>query len=73
MSPLELKERTNHHYIAHARQEAMYRMRQVRFSDGRQRFSFPQIGRYFGMHYTTVIHGVKRTEARKAQRQQASA
>lgn len=44
--------------IAHARQEAYYR---VRVST---RWSFPDIGKYFGKHHASIINGINRHLAR---------
>ena len=44
-----------------ARQEAMWRIRQVMWADGvTPRYSLPQIGRYFSRDHTTVIHACQR-------------
>lgn len=49
-----------------ARQEAMWRLRQQRKPDGSPRWSYPAIGRAMGgKDHTTVMHGVKRHEARR--------
>jgi hypothetical protein len=46
--------------IAHARQEAMAAMRQVRRPDGRVRYSHGQIARFFGLsRHSTVIYAIK--------------
>lgn len=46
--------------LARARQEAFWQAYQVRYSDGRQRFSLPTIGRFFGgRDHTTVLHGIR--------------
>lgn len=46
--------------IVRVRQRAMYVTRQVRPD-----VSLPRVGRYFGgRHHTTVLHGIRRTEAR---------
>lgn len=43
-----------------ARQDFMWRCRQVKTSSGSPRWSYPQIARFLGgMDHTTVIHGVK--------------
>lgn len=44
--------------IAHARQEAMYHLRQA------GRWSLPQIGSVLNRHHTTVLTGVRRHLAR---------
>jgi hypothetical protein len=44
-----------------ARQEAMWRIRQVMWADGvTHRYTLPQIGRHFSRDHTTVIHACKR-------------
>ena len=53
--------------IVHPRQAAMAAMREVRWSDGRRRYSFPQIARFFGLKdHTTVVYGVKAAALRRA-------
>ena len=60
--------------IAHARQEAMTAMRQIRRPDGRIRYSYGQIARFFGLsRHTTVIYAVKACGLRAARAQAASA
>lgn len=50
-----------------ARQDFMWRCRQVRNADGTQRFSTPQIGLFLGgMDHTTVLHG-ERAHAKRLQ------
>lgn len=47
--------------LAYARFEAFYLARQVVRQDGKPRWSYPTIGRYFGgRDHATVIHGVRR-------------
>lgn len=48
------------------RQEAMWRIRQVRVSAGGYRYSLPQIGEFLGRDHATVLHGVRTYEARLA-------
>jgi chromosomal replication initiation ATPase DnaA len=43
-----------------ARQEAMWRCREVRADDGRHRYALQQIGQFFKRHHTTIIHACKR-------------
>ena len=47
-----------------ARQDFMWRARQVKFMDGKPRYSLPQIGQFLGVDHTTVIHGVRAHEKR---------
>jgi chromosomal replication initiation ATPase DnaA len=55
--------------FAHARQEAMWAMRQAVNADGSPRFSLPQIGRFLGgRDHTTVIHGERAHAERMAGR-----
>lgn len=54
----QLKEHTNRHNIAHPRQEAMWVMVQQRGAN------LSAIGRFFGVHHTTVRYGVRAHEAR---------
>ncbi len=52
--------------IVHARQEAMYRLRDLRTHEGAHRFSLPRIGQLLGgRDHTTVLHGLKAHEARQ--------
>ena len=53
-------ESVNRNVIVPARHEAMWRIRQVRLPNGRHRYSYPQIGRYFDRDHTSVIHACKR-------------
>lgn len=56
----ELKLPTHRRSVAWPRQHAMYEMRQ------RTNKSYPQIGRFFGVDHSTVIHGCRRHAARTA-------
>ena len=47
-----------------ARQDFMWRARQVKWLDGKPRYSLPQIGQFLGVDHTTVIHGVRAHEKR---------
>ena len=47
-----------------ARQDFMWRARQVKWLDGKPRYSLPQIGQFLGVDHTTVIHGVRTHEKR---------
>ena len=53
-------ESVNRNVIVPARHEAMWRIRQVRLPNGRHRYSYVQIGRFFKRNHTTVIHACKR-------------
>ena len=55
----ELKTPTHARRIAWPRQEAMAAMHAT------GRYSYPQIGRFFGMDHTSVIHGVRAHKARQ--------
>lgn len=59
----DLKSRTAAHRISRRRHEAMAIMRAT------GRYSYPQIGRFFGMDHTSAIHGVR---AHNARQQEAS-
>lgn len=65
----ELLAKSRCQHLAHTRHEAMYLMRAVRWPDGSHRYSLPQIGRFFRMDHSSVVHGVRRY-ARKLQREQ---
>lgn len=58
--------------IAHARQEAMWRLRHRLALDGRPRHSLLEIGRVFNRDHTTVLHGLRAHEARLAEAQEAA-
>jgi len=47
-----------------ARQEAIWRCREVRQDGGKPRYTLPQIGQFFKRHHTTIIHACKRHAAR---------
>ena len=52
-------------HIAHARQEVAWRMRQAKDTNGKPRFSYPQIAEWMGgFDHTTILHAVKAHEAR---------
>ena len=50
--------------VARARQEAMAMLRAQTGTDGRPRYSFPWIARFFRVSHPTVIHGVRAHHAR---------
>ena len=51
--------------LVRARHEAWWEARLQRAADGRPRFSYPMIGRFYGgRDHTTVMHGVRRHEKR---------
>jgi chromosomal replication initiator protein len=50
---------------SHPRQEAMWLMRQT------GRYSYPQIGRFFGKDHTTVLHAERQYEKRLAEKKAA--
>jgi chromosomal replication initiation ATPase DnaA len=56
--------------IYYVRAEAMWLIRQLQ-SGGKHRFSFPQIGRFFGCHHTSVIRAVRHHEATLCQSEAA--
>ena len=43
-----------------ARQEAIWRCREVRQDDGTPRYALQQIGQFFKRDHTTIIHACKR-------------
>jgi chromosomal replication initiation ATPase DnaA len=56
----ELRGRSHARRVAWPRQEAMWRMRQVRWPNGTPRFSLPQIGEFLGgRDHSTVFWGVQ--------------
>lgn len=51
--------------VAHAKQEFMWLARQVRWPDGRHRYSLPMIARFLNLQdHTTVLHGERAHQAR---------
>lgn len=53
-------------YLAHARQDFMWRCRQVKWQTGAWRYSLPQIGMFLGgMNHTSILHGVREHEKRR--------
>jgi len=52
--------------IARARQEAMAALRAQTRPDGRPRYSFPWIARFFALSHPTVMHGVRAHRRRVA-------
>ena len=52
--------------IVLARQEAMWELANRQRSEGQNRWSRSQIGRFFHRDHTTVIHGIRRHAARLA-------
>ncbi len=52
--------------VARARQEAMAALRAQTQPDGRPRYSFPWIARFFALSHPTVIHGVRTHQGRLA-------
>lgn len=62
-TPLDLASASRQQKLAHARQEAFYRVQEV------TGWSLPRIGRYFGdRDHTTVLHGIRAHKARMAQK-----
>jgi chromosomal replication initiation ATPase DnaA len=53
----DLTGRNRSRKLVRARQEAMWRARQVKRPDGRNRYSFPQIGRALNRDHSTIVHG----------------
>ena len=61
----QLRAPTRRIAISHPRQEAMAALRAQRRPDGRPRFSYPWIARFFGLKdHATVIYGVRACLAR---------
>lgn len=47
--------------VSRPRQEAMWMMRQVKWADGTNRYSYPRIGRFLGgRDHSTIIAGERR-------------
>jgi len=63
IAQLESSERS--YNVSHPRQDFMWRCRQVKWANGKARYSYPQIARFLGgMDHTTVMHGVRAHETR---------
>jgi hypothetical protein len=56
LEPLRLKARVRRKELTEARFEAFYRMR------NELKMSYPQIGMFFGMDHTSILHGVRMHE-----------
>lgn len=63
--PRELMSESRVHRIAHARQYAMWKLRQMRNGD-QPRYSTLEIGRAFHKDHTTVLWAIAQHEARLA-------
>lgn len=73
-SVAELRGPARERCIAWPRQEAMWLMRQVLTPKGEHRFSLLQIGRFLGdRDHTTVLHGIRKHDGRRALAQQEAA
>lgn len=59
MTTAELRQPTRAWHVSHVRQEAMRRMHEAGYS-------YPRIGRLFGLHHSTVLEGVRSARARNA-------
>lgn len=57
----QIRSRARSRAVVRARQEAM---RRIRDEMGR---TYPEIGQWFGLDHTTVIHGVRRARERLSQ------
>jgi chromosomal replication initiation ATPase DnaA len=67
LSVIELRCDRRSRCFAWPRQEAMWRLRQVKLSDGRPRYSLPAIARIVGVgDHTTVLHGIRAYAGRMA-------
>ena len=55
----EILNRSRHRDVSEARQEAMRQQHEAGFS-------LPQIGRFWGLHHTTVLHGVRVASQRRS-------
>lgn len=66
LNPREMRAGARERRVAHPRQEAMWRIYQT------GRYSYPQIARFLGYKdHTTIIHGVREHERRRAERMAA--
>lgn len=60
VKPYEILGQSRIRPIAQARQEVMWRLRQITTSDGAPKHSFPAIAKAMGgLDHTTVLHAVK--------------
>ena len=58
---------------SHARFEAFAAIRAIPGRDRQHAFSLPKIGQFFGMHHTSVLHGLRWIERRDAKADQEMA
>jgi len=66
VTPDDIRGPSRRRSFVRPRHEAMWLMRQVRFADGSQRYSLPQIAQFLGgRDHTTVLNGVRRYEDRR--------
>lgn len=64
--PRDIEGRSRLRPYAHARQYAMWLLRQRRKPNGEGKHGFADIGRAFGRDHTTVVHAINAVEARMA-------
>jgi hypothetical protein len=68
MRPEDILQDSRKKLIVEPRQDFMWRARQVRWPDGSYRYSLPMIAAFLRLKdHTTVMHGVRRHEARMAE------
>ena len=67
LAPSALRGRDRTRSLVRARQHAMAEIRRMRRADGRPRYSYPQIARFFGLAaHTSVLHAVRAHQRREA-------
>ncbi|MGE5500595.1 MAG: helix-turn-helix domain-containing protein [Ignavibacteriales bacterium] len=59
LTPEDITGRSRCRKIAHARQDAMWRARQVKWASGAPRYSAPMIGRALNRDHSTVLAGIE--------------
>lgn len=69
VSPRQIEGRTKTKRIAHARQYAMWLLRERRRPTGERCHGWSEIGRVLGRDHTTAVHAWRQVEARLAEQE----
>jgi chromosomal replication initiation ATPase DnaA len=64
ITPDELLGPSRHRRVSHPRQAFMFAARSVTWSDGKPRYSLPQIGNFLKVHHATVLFGIRQHQRR---------
>jgi len=65
VSETELASLSRTQRVAQARQEAYFRLYEIRYAGGRRRFSTIKIGAHFGRDHSTILHGIEAFKRRQ--------